>query len=129
MSGNEYASMDRIDKIGEGSYGIVYSGIFKEKLDKKMYAIKRNYKEATTAWMGNIHEADILVRLKGHPCIVEIHRISIGDPFDKTNPMTPRVKSKKDMNEDKLHFILEYMETSGEDYLKDSLNFHFQNRV
>ena len=63
-------SMIRINKVGEGSYGIVYSGKFKDDKDEKVYAVKRNFKEKSTSWIGNVHEADVLVRLKGHPCIV-----------------------------------------------------------
>lgn len=124
--GNSYC-MNRIDKVGEGSYGIVYSGSFVQDPEEKVYAIKRNFKEASASWMGNIHEADVLVRLKGHPYIVEIHRISIGDPFSPKDPMTPKVSSKKDMLEDKMHFILEYMEHSGDDYLRDRVNFSYMN--
>jgi serine/threonine protein kinase len=84
-------SMIRVSKVGDGSYGIVFSGRFKGDKDGKLYAIKRNFKEKATSWIGNVHEADILVRLKGHPCIVELNRIAIGDPFEKINAMTPNV--------------------------------------
>jgi len=118
--------MNRIEKIGEGSYGVVYSGTFKDKDDKK-YAIKRNFKEKSSYWIGNVHEADILVRLKGHPCIINIECFSMGDPFQNERPMSPKVVSKKDMTEDKVHFILEYMEQSGDEYLKDCDKFSFVN--
>lgn len=114
----------RLEKIGEGSYGIVYSGKYINSIQKK--AIKRNYKENTASWIGNIREADVLVRLKGHPCIVEIDKISVGDPFTSDKPMTPTVVSKKDMSEDKIHFILEHMDTAGDDYTH-SPKFSFSN--
>lgn len=121
------STMIRLDKIGEGSYGIVYSGRFKDS-PESLFAVKRNFKELSADWIGNVHEADILVRLKGHSCIVELYRIAIGDPFDSSNPMTPKITAtdKKDMKEDKIHFILEYVSQSGESYLQ-SHNFSYLN--
>jgi serine/threonine protein kinase len=125
---NALSSMLRLSKIGEGSYGIVYSGQFRDDESNKFYAVKRNFKELSTNWIGNIHEADILVRLKGHPCIVELHKISMGDPFDASNPMTPKIttEDKKTMKEDKMHFILEYLTDSGDTYLR-SIQFSYVN--
>jgi serine/threonine protein kinase len=119
-------SMVRLEKVGEGSYGIVYSSKFAN--NEKRYAVKRNFKELSTSWIGNIHEADVLVRLKGHPCIVELKSIAIGDPFEKDNPMSPKNQSgdKKNMKEDKMHFVLEYANDSGDSYLK-SYNFNYAN--
>ena len=121
-------SMIRVSKVGEGSYGIVYSGRFKGDKDGKLYAVKRNFKEKATSWIGNVHEADILVRLKGHPCIVELNRIAIGDPFEKMNAMTPNVtgEGKEKMKEDKMHFIMEYLADSGDSYMRSS-NFNYGN--
>jgi serine/threonine protein kinase len=123
--------MYRLNKVGEGSYGIVYSGKFKDTKDDKIYAVKRNFKELSTNWIGNIHEADILVRLKGHPCIVELHKISMGDPFDPSNPMTPKItnEDKKTMKEDKMHFILEYLSDSGDTYLRSNKFSYVNSRL
>lgn len=119
--------MNRIAKIGEGSYGIVYSGNFKDDKTGKLYAIKRNFKELSASWFGNIHEADVLVRLRGHPFIVDLHKISLGDPFDTERPMSPVTSSdKKKMMEDKLHFILEHASVCGDDYIH-SKNFSYAN--
>lgn len=118
--------MHKKKKIGEGSYGVVYTGFFKDDKDKKLYAVKRNYKETTSSWLGNIHEADVLARLKGCQFIVNLHKMAIHDPFDESNPMTPNLSSKKDMSEDKLHFIMEYVSTSGDDYLR-SEHFSYPN--
>lgn len=125
---NALSSMIRINKIGEGSYGIVYAGKFRDDNSDKVFAIKRNFKELSTNWIGNIHEADILVRLKGHPCIVELHKISMGDPFDPAYPMTPKITTddKKTMKEDKMHFIMEYLSESGDTYLR-SVQFSYLN--
>lgn len=124
--------MDRIGKIGEGSYGIVYSGKIKSRdsdekeKDEKMYAVKRNFKERTASWIGNLHEADILARLRGHPFIVEIHRFSYGDPFAQARPMTPNLANERKMKEDKIHFVLEHATHSGDSYLSDE-KFSFYN--
>lgn len=121
--------MDRIDKIGEGSYGIVYSGKIKNSKEDegtKMYAVKRNFKEKSASWIGNIHEADILARLRGHPFIVEIHRFSYGDPFAQGKPMTPNLAGERKMKEDKIHFVLEHADYSGSTYLSDE-KFSFYN--
>ncbi len=118
--------MNRVDKIGEGSYGVVYSATFKDDDNNKLYAVKRNFKELSANWFGNIHEADILIRLKGHPFIVEIHKIALGDPFDKGRAMTPSTADKRRMAEDKMHFILEHAGTCGDSYLRSS-NFSYAN--
>lgn len=123
---NIIGCMNRIAKIGEGSYGVVYSATFKDDENSKTYAVKRNFKELSATWFGNIHEADVLVRLKGHPFIVELHKIAIGDPFDNSNAMTPTTADKRKMAEDKMHFILEYVSTCGDTYLQ-SKNFSYPN--
>jgi serine/threonine protein kinase len=122
---NKSGCMNRINKIGEGSYGVVYSATFKED-DKKVYAVKRNFKELSSSWFGNVHEADVLIRLKGHPFIVELHRIALGDPFDLHNAMSPTTADKRKMAEDKMHFILEYVGTCGDSYLT-SKQFSYAN--
>lgn len=140
--------MNRVDKIGEGSYGIVYSGklrddntresaldssredpIPNEDPEGKMFAIKRNFKEESASWIGNVHEADILARLRGHPFIVEIHRFSYGDPFTQNRPMTPKSGiggNFNKMKEDKIHFVLEHAKQSGDSYLYEN-KFSFYN--
>jgi serine/threonine protein kinase len=117
----DFSSMIKSSKIGEGSYGVVYSGKFKENKypdPNRLFAIKRNFKEISAAWIGNIRELDILNRLKGHPCIVNLHTVAIEDPFDKSNPMTPSTADKKIMKEDKIHFVLDYAEMCGDKYLQ-----------
>ncbi len=117
----DFSSMIKTNKIGEGSYGVVYSGKFKEGKHpdpNRIFAIKRNFKELSSAWIGNIRELDILNRLKGHPCIINLHTVAIEDPFDKSNPMTPSTADKKIMKEDKIHFVLDYADMCGDKYLQ-----------
>jgi len=121
--------MERVEKIGEGSYGIVYSGKFKKTTDgkeeEKMYAVKRNFKEKSASWIGNIHEADMLARLRGHPFIVEIKSFSYGDPFMQAKPMTPDLAQERKMREDKIHFVLEHASQSGDSYIcEDKFSFY-----
>ena len=128
--------MERIEKIGEGSYGIVYSGKLKDSSNddpkdtndsSKTYAIKRNFKEKTASWIGNVHEADILARLRGHPFIVEIKCFSYGDPFASAKPMTPNLADERKMREDKIHFVLEHATHSCDSYLCEDKYFSFYN--
>jgi mitogen-activated protein kinase 1/3 len=124
--------MKRLDKIGEGSYGVVYSANYKSSInensedEEKLVAIKRNFKETTSSWIGNVHEADILARLRGHPFVVEIQRFAYGDPFQKQKPMTPNLANERKMNEDKIHFVLEHATHSGDTYLSSD-KFSFYN--
>ncbi len=120
--------MNRLGKIGEGSYGIVYSASFKNK--EKVYAVKRNFKESTSSWIGNIHEADILARLKGHPFVVELHQIIFGYPFEEKEVKSPISKDKKGMVEDKIHFIMEYIKKSGDEYIQsDNFNYYYSKII
>ncbi len=124
--------MKRIEKIGEGSYGTVYSAKFNpsnpkdsESSDAKIVAIKRNFKEQSSSWIGNIHEADILARLRGYPFVVEIQRFAYGDPFNQQKPMTPDAADSRKMKEDKIHFVLEHATHSGDGYItSDKFSFY-----
>lgn len=129
--------MERVDKIGEGSYGIVYAGKLKESTcigeanieEEKTFAVKRNFKEKSASWIGNVHEADILARLRGHPFIVEIHRFSYGDPFGKAKPMTPNLANERKMREDKIHFVLEHATHSGDSYICDDKYSFYNSKI
>ena len=57
-----------------------------------------------------------------HPCITKLKTISIGDPFDKKCPMTPRPK-RHDMVEDSHHFVLEYSDKCLENFYMECDNF------
>jgi serine/threonine protein kinase len=84
--------------VGSGTYGNVYRV---EDGDGNRLAVKENLLEGETDFNGAIKEADLLVRLKGHPHIVGLKGIRKGCPFH--NPT--KTKDKKDS----LYFILEYI--------------------
>ena len=129
----------RIKKAGEGSYGVVYlateyipkkntkskSAALNEKditniPEDSLYAVKRNFKEKPTTGYGNLRELNMMIALSGYPYIVNLLDVKDYDPFLETGkPMTPVPKTTfKEMNEDKMHFIMEYLPFNGEEYIE-----------
>ena len=113
--------MRRIKKIGSGAYGSVY--LAEESDDEGYVAIKRNFKDSSASWIGNLRELNILTTLKGHPFIVDLLNISIGDPF-KNVPFTPLNRKNKDFDpelveNDKIHFVMEYISYVGNKFFRD----------
>ena len=92
-------SIEKKDKLGEGAYGIVYAGALKERDKEIKVAIKRNYGDPENIGISCIREMNFLAFFS-HPCITKLKHISIGDPFEKKCPMTPRPK-RYDMKEDR----------------------------
>jgi serine/threonine protein kinase len=122
--------MTKLGTAGKGAYGIVYiatdmDGVKDNKKnnipEKRLYAIKRQFKEKLTTGYGNLREADMLTILAGHPYIVNLKNIEYNNPFKETSkPMTPIGKTDfKEMNEDKMLFVMEYLPYNGEDYIKE----------
>ncbi len=123
----------KLDKIGEGAYGMVYAA--KEHIkgrplkvnpnelqtlpEDEIIAVKRNFKEKSTTGYANLRELDMMVKLSGHPYIVNLLDVKDYDPFKETGrPMTPiKNTSFKNMNVDKMHFIMEYLPYNGEEYI------------
>jgi len=116
-------SIEKKDKLGEGAYGIVYAGALKERDKEIKVAIKRNYGDPENIGISCIREMNFLAFFS-HPCITKLKHISIGDPFEKKCPMTPRPK-RYDMKEDSHHFVLEYAGESLEDYYEKSNDYYF----
>lgn len=103
--------MLKISKIGHGTYGNVYSG----KLNEKIYAVKRNFKDNTATWIGNLRELNILSKLKGHPLIIDLIDVRFDNPFSV--PLSP--SSKSGMDNDNIYFVLEHIEYSCKDYINN----------
>lgn len=108
--------IEKYSRIGKGTYGIVYRGIFQ----KENLAIKRNLIDKMMYGIGSIRELDLLMRFYGHPYIVKLLSISFGDPFSsnrKINGISSR-KSRsvpffsplrdRELKDDKVHFIFEH---------------------
>lgn len=120
-------TFNKVRVCGEGTYGVVYEALARTEIDSpagsdektetvQRVAVKRNFAEKSATWTSNIRELDILKRVRGHPFIVNIFKVSIGDPFPKDRPMTPR--ENRNVKEDKIHFIMEYVEDTCTNYIQ-----------
>jgi serine/threonine protein kinase len=102
------------NKLGEGAYGIVYEAEMEVDGKKEKVAVKRNYGDMENRGISCIRELNFLAALN-HPCITKLKTVSVGDPFPKECPMTPRPKRNR-MKEDSHHFILEYSNHCLDDF-------------
>lgn len=93
-------------KAGKGTYGVVYHGT--TDTNEKV-AVKRNLIDTNTDFIGSLREMDLLMKLKGHPNIVELRNISFGSPFN--NMMSPI--RQKYCRDDSVHFVFENAECDG----------------
>ena len=110
------------DKLGEGAYGIVYEAEIEKDGKKQRVAVKRNYGDTENQGISCIRELNFLASLN-HPCITKLKTVSVGDPFPKECPMTPRPQ-RNEMKEDTHHFILEYAHHCLDDYYLEIEDFH-----
>ena len=102
-------------RLGEGAYGIVYKGEVETKNGKiRTVAVKRNWSDPASIGTSVIREMNFLMSVR-HPCIIKCTKISREDPFDESNPLTPRVRRNK-LKEDKYLFVMEYVEKDLEHY-------------
>ena len=110
----------KLNKLGEGTYGTVYRATSKSPDNTELdVAVKRNFADLSADGIYSLRELDILARLQGHPFIVNLIGISFGDPFTKDKPMSPINIKQKKMKEDKVHFIMELVPTSGSEFIAD----------
>lgn len=95
--------MLRGKKLGEGTFGIVYSA--KSPKSKSEYAVKRNLIEDETSFIGATREVDMLNKMRNHPNIVRLEKVAFDNPF--TNKLfSPLVgKDRISQRNDKIHFI------------------------
>ena len=119
-------SLDYKGKCGEGAYGIVYEAKMTISSDNETktqkVAIKRNYGEVDTKGISCIREMNFLATLN-HPCIIRLKSISVGDPFEKVKPWTPKPK-RQDMKEDTHHFVMEYSDYELDRFIETSNNYN-----
>ena len=119
-------SIDRKGKCGEGAYGIVYEAKLTVKNEDETkvqkVAVKRNYGDTGTKGVSCIREMNFLASLN-HPCVIRLKSISVGDPFEKEKPWTPKPKRHK-MKEDTHHFIMEYSDYDLDKFMTKSKNYY-----
>lgn len=90
------------ERIGEGTYSIVYKAIH----NGHNYAVKRNLVEKDLDFISSLREMDILNKLKKHPYVISLECV-MTEPF----PLSPRRNSDKnaetsgDLKDDNLHFV------------------------
>lgn len=97
--------MLRENKLGEGTFGIVYSATSPDTHNK--YAVKRNLVEEGTSFIGVLREVDVLNKLRNHPHIVKLEKVAFGQPFAK-GCFSPLVgKDRNDMKDDAIHFVFD----------------------
>lgn len=110
--------MIRVDRLGNGTYGIVYSCTTPKGTEK--YAVKRNLVEKDTNFIGSVRELDVLVRVREHPHLVYIACVSIGNPFKSPKDYSPLDPSERDsQRDDNLHFIFEEASYDLHSYIYD----------
>lgn len=95
--------MHRRDKLGEGTYGIVYSATSPNS--KREYAVKRNLVEKNTSFIGVPREVDVLNKLRTHPHIVRLESVAFGHPFKETCFSPLMSQDRTTQRDDEIHFI------------------------
>lgn len=103
--GESKTKLKKIRKVGEGTYGKIYhSKIEDSNID---VAVKRNLIEKTEDFIGSLKELDLLTSLRGHPFIVYLVDVSIGNPFPFSGKGRVSPLRKTRVRDDKLFFIFE----------------------
>lgn len=95
--------MLRGNKLGEGTFGIVYSG--KSPTSGRQYAIKRNLIEDETSFIGVPREVDVLNKLRHHPHIVRLEMVAFGHPFNNGCFSPLNGNDRKSQRDDSIHFV------------------------
>lgn len=95
--------MQRGEKLGEGTFGIVYSA--SSPKTNRQYAVKRNLVEDETSFIGVPREVDVLNKLRLHPHIVRLEQVAFGQPFNG-NCFSPLMgKERTSQRDDSIHFV------------------------
>jgi serine/threonine protein kinase len=116
--------------VGEGAYGKVYQATSTLN-NKTRCVVKRNLMEEEVDFAGNIRELDLLLYLKNHPNIVQLHHILCGKAFHTHEGSTHQANDtqegfthkrmlspvKAGYKDDILHFALEHADMDLHHYL------------
>lgn len=98
---NAIFSLRRSKKITAGVYGHIY--VATDPTNDREIVVKRNIVITNVDFSGALREMDIMNMVNGHPCIVNLYQIIIGQPFAK--PMTPLMNNQD--REDYIYFAME----------------------
>lgn len=90
--------LTKVNKLAEGAYGVIYSANF----NGYNVAVKRFKSDIQKNFIGCIRELDFLIKLRGHPFVLNILAISKGCPF-----MEGEQPLKGNYIDDKLYLIIE----------------------
>lgn len=86
--------MLKTGKLGEGTFGKVYGAIDPHSpTQTRRYAVKCMYAKKDTDFCRNLRELDINGKLSGHPCIVQVEKYWLGNPF-KNGMASPTTDDK-----------------------------------
>ena len=103
--------MLRGDKLGEGTFGIVYSTPDGE------YALKRNLSENDSSFLGAIRELNILHLLRNHPNIVHLEQVIFGQVFTDSC-FSPLIgDDRTTQRDDNVHFLFPQAWQDLHDYI------------
>lgn len=109
---------DKCDKIGTGSYGIVYGAM--SPGGNSSVAIKCNLKNSNCSFFSSISELDINHKLGIHPYILALDTITQGNNPFKNGPMSPVSSNSGVM--DKIHFVFPRGVSDLRSYIKLKLS-------
>jgi serine/threonine protein kinase len=98
--------MLRGEKLGEGTFGIVYAATSPTSNTK--YAVKRNITEKVISFLGVSREVDVLNKLLGHPHIIKLERVAFGSPFSNAGLSPLLGKARRDQRDDRMHFVFDF---------------------
>lgn len=95
--------MIKKEKLGEGTYGVVYAA--RSPTSGNNYAIKRNLVDKALSFHSGYRELDIMNSLRQHPNILRLDRVCVGNPFTQ-GMLSPINRTKhRGQKDNNLHFV------------------------
>lgn len=120
-------SFQKIRKLGKGAYGRVYLA----KGDEKEYAVKVNSISKTLGnTIGCVRELHFFNFAKGHPFLLQLEDVIIGEPFSNGTISPIMMKKGKEENKsrtrDKICLILERGDFDGSQFINDKYSMEMR---
>lgn len=112
--------MEKGCKIGEGTFGIVYSAVSPKS--KKKYAVKRNLVEDNISFIGSLREMHMLQATSNNPNVVPIKYFCFDNPFSDScfSPVQSSIADRCGQKNDSVHFIFSQADLDLHEYLYPS---------